>query len=55
MVIEIKNPPSQILQAALNYAAKGFSVIPIKPNKKPFIKWEPHQKHKATAEEAQKL
>ena len=55
MVTKFKNPPSQILQAALNYAARGFSVIPIKPkNKKPFIKWEPYQKQRATEEEIRK-
>jgi len=39
------------LQAALHYREKGFSVIPIKPDKKPFIKWEPYQTTKATPEE----
>lgn len=36
-----------ILQIVLNYA-KTFSVIPVGKDKKPFIKWEPFQKEKAT-------
>ena len=35
------------LEAALLYAKKGMSVIPAKPDKKPFIKWEPYQKKRA--------
>lgn len=40
-----------ILQSALNYAERGFSIIPVQPNKKPFLKWESYQKTKAKAEE----
>lgn len=41
-----------LLQAALTYLEKyGFSVIPIKPNKKPYLQWESYQKKKATPEE----
>ena len=36
------------LEAALKYQQAGFSVIPVKPNKKPHIKWEPYQKERAT-------
>jgi hypothetical protein len=52
--------PNDCLQAALEYAGRGFSVIPIDPRidpvkkkalKKPFIKWEPYQKRRATPEE----
>lgn len=39
------------LQTALAYAERGFSVIPIRPDKKPFIKWESYQTTKATPEE----
>ncbi len=39
------------LQAALHYREKGFSVIPIRPDKKPFIQWADFQKRRATAEE----
>ncbi|MFA5643884.1 MAG: bifunctional DNA primase/polymerase, partial [Candidatus Paceibacterota bacterium] len=39
------------LQAALHYLDKGFSVIPIRPDKKPFIQWQDFQKRRATAEE----
>ena len=39
------------LQAALHYLDKGFSVIPIRPDKKPFIQWQDFQKRRATDEE----
>jgi len=39
------------IQAALTYAERGFSVIPIRSDKKPFIKWEHYQTTKATQEE----
>ena len=39
------------LQAALHYCDKGFSVIPIRPDKKPFIQWQDFQKRRATDEE----
>ncbi|NIM96661.1 MAG: hypothetical protein GTO24_00840 [candidate division Zixibacteria bacterium] len=42
---------NEILQTALEYEKKGFSVIPVKPNKKPYIKWEEFQKRRATPEE----
>jgi len=42
---------NNFLQTALDYAARNFSVIPIRPDKKPFIKWESKQKIKATPEE----
>jgi len=40
-----------MLDHALNYQEKGFSIIPIKPDKKPYIKWEPFQTRSATPEE----
>jgi hypothetical protein len=41
------------LKAALAYAQKGLSVIPVKVDKKPLIKWEEFQQRRATAEEIQ--
>ena len=39
---------SSVLQWAKFYRkTMGFSIIPVKKNKKPFIKWEPYQKEKA--------
>lgn len=52
--------PNNCLQAALEYAGRGFSVIPInpdidpvekKPLKKPFIPWTPYQKRRASSDE----
>ncbi len=40
-----------ILEAALKYQKKGYSVIPVGFDKRPLIKWEPYQKQKATVEE----
>ena len=43
---------NNFLQAALAYAEKfNLSVIPVRPDKKPFIKWEQYQTKKATSEE----
>lgn len=42
-----------MLETALNYAEKGFSVIPVKPDKKPYVKWEHLQKRQATQDEIQ--
>ncbi len=39
-----------ILEAALEYQAKGYSVIPVTQDKKPLIKWEAHQQTRATSE-----
>ncbi|HAR33412.1 MAG TPA: hypothetical protein DCR95_04795 [Desulfobacter sp.] len=41
-------------EAALAYSEKGFSVIPIRPDKKPFIQWTDFQKRRATKEEIKK-
>ena len=40
-----------MLNHALEYHAKGFSVIPVRPDKRPFIKWEEYQSRQATPEE----
>ena len=37
----------KLLEAALGYQKKGYSVIPVRKNKKPFIKWERYQTEKA--------
>jgi len=39
------------LQAALDYAGRGFSVIPVRPDKKPFLPWAEYQKRRPPAEE----
>lgn len=39
------------LQAALHYREKGFSVIPIRPDKKPFTQWTDFQRRLATEAE----
>jgi hypothetical protein len=38
---------SKKLEAALKYQQSGFSVIPVRPNKKPYIKWRKYQLKKA--------
>lgn len=43
-----------ILEEALNYSKKGFSVIPVGENKKPLIKWKKYQNEKASEEQIQK-
>lgn len=44
--------PNNLLQAALDYRERhGFSVIPVRPDKKPFLPWTEYQKRQATAEE----
>jgi len=42
---------ANFLQAALDYAGRGFSVIPVRADKKPFIRWTEYQKRRATTEE----
>ena len=42
---------SKNLAAAKKYLEMGYSVIPVKPDKKPAIKWQPFQKRKATEKE----
>ena len=38
---------NELLQAALKYRGHGYSVIPAKPDKKPYIPWTPYQTQKA--------
>jgi hypothetical protein len=43
---------ANLLQAALDYAGRGFSVIPVRGDKKPLLPtWTPYQQRPATAEE----
>jgi len=42
---------SETLKAALQYRASGISVIPLKRNKRPFIKWEKYQTELASENE----
>jgi hypothetical protein len=39
------------LSSALTYLSRGFSVIPVRPDKTPFIKWEEFQKRRPTEDE----
>jgi len=39
------------LEAALEYSKNGFAIIPIKPDKKPFISWAEFQQRKPTEAE----
>lgn len=40
-----------ILEAALDYEARGFSVIPVGSNKKPLLNWKEYQHRRASPEE----
>ncbi len=42
---------NQLLKSALWYARQGFSVIPVKQDKKPFVKWEPFQSERASQDQ----
>ena len=39
------------LSNALAYLNRGFSVIPVRPDKKPFIRWEAYQNRRPTEDE----
>lgn len=43
--------PPIMLEAALRYRRRGFSVIPCKKDKRPLIKWEPYQFNKPSEDE----
>jgi len=45
----------QSVDAALKYCEMGFSVIPIRPDKKPYTKWTEYQKRQATPDEIRRL
>ena len=45
---------NKILKAALEYEKMGYSVIPVKKNKKPFVKWERYQTERADPDQIQK-
>ncbi len=38
---------NEVLKAALLYRGHGYSIIPTKPDKKPYIPWTPYQSQKA--------
>ena len=42
---------SKIMQAALKYAEMGFSVIPVKQDKRPYLAWQEFQHRRATPTE----
>jgi hypothetical protein len=43
---------NRLLESALTYLQKfQFSVIPVRPDKKPNVKWEPYQKERASADQ----
>jgi len=46
---------NNVLTAALQYAERGFSVIPIRPDKKPYIPWAEFQKRRLTPDEIRAL
>ncbi len=51
----MQNKHPRFSDLALDYIAKGYSVIPIKPNSKaPYIKWSEYQKRLPTPEEINK-
>jgi hypothetical protein len=43
-----------VIEAALSYAGRGFSIIPCHPNKKPYLPWTEYQKHRATPDDIRK-
>jgi hypothetical protein len=45
---------TKLLISALKYHELGFSVIPVKLNKKPYLKWEQYQKKRADEAEIKK-
>jgi Bifunctional DNA primase/polymerase, N-terminal. len=42
---------NKCLEAALKYVAFGFSVIPVKRDKTPYLSWTEFQQRRATPEE----
>jgi hypothetical protein len=42
---------SQMLKSALWYGKKGFSVIPIKGDKRPYLSWEKYQRERASEDQ----
>ena len=51
MSTEISATQSEKMEAALQYLAKGYSIIPIGKRKKPIIPWKEYQTRSATADE----
>ena len=48
-----KSMRNEKLEAALQYQRAGFSIIPVKKNKKPYIKWENFQHERADENQIQ--
>ncbi len=44
-------PDSRLIDTALEYAGRGLSIIPCRPDKKPFIAWQRYQTKRATPAE----
>lgn len=44
-------PVNKLLESALNYHELGYSIIPVRQDKKPMIKWEEYQKRRASVGE----
>jgi len=42
---------AKLLEWALWYQKQGFSVIPVKKDKKPYVKWEKYQTERANADQ----
>ncbi len=40
-----------ILESALRYQELGFSIIPVRPDKKPYCRWEENQRQRASADQ----
>lgn len=38
----------KMMESALKYLERGYNVIPVNPDKKPLVKWEPYQKNRVT-------
>jgi len=43
--------PDESLQYALAYQRMNLSVIPVRPDKKPYVSWTEYQKRLATEDE----
>ncbi len=44
-------PKNDFLEVAIDYARRGLSVIPIRKDKTPYVKWTPYQQRQATEDE----
>jgi hypothetical protein len=53
-VVKTSSTDRPCLDAALEYAAMGFSVIPVRKNKRPYVVWQKYQSERATEEQIRK-